>query len=359
MTERSSPQTLNWPMLIGFWADRCRHLCRAGDRHAGRAALWRHRRCDADRRRARLPRWPGLVRQSSSTGSTRPMAPRSTGRGSSTCRSRRSLRRCGWCSAGWRRPSSDSSGRRCCCFVLLWVSAKLTLDLVGREGLLPALVLPALSPAVMAEFSPGRIDHHSIQIILALTMAWCTVRAVRDPRWAIGAGLAAATAMAIAVEAVPAVIATVLGFGLLWVLRRERAGAMVMFGVTLAGASLIHLAIALAAGPVVHSDVRCDVDLLCRGGRGGGRCVRDPLAARPQCAGAAPCGGRDRRWDRGGCAGLLLPRLPRRTLRRGRSLARRQLAEPHRRGAAGVGEFCAPFPPTPSPSPCRRSSDSW
>ena len=55
--------------------------------------------------------------------------------------------------------------------VLLWVSAKLTLDLVGREGLLPALVLPALSPAVMAEFSPGRIDHHSIQIILALTMA--------------------------------------------------------------------------------------------------------------------------------------------------------------------------------------------
>jgi hypothetical protein len=128
---------------------------------------------------------------------------------------------------------------------MLYVSAKLTLDLVGREGLLPALVLPALSPAVMAEFSPGRIDHHSIQIILALVMAWCAVRAVRSPRWAIGAGLAAATAMAIATEAVPAVIATVLGFGLLWVMRRERAGAMVTFGVTLAVASLVHLAIAL------------------------------------------------------------------------------------------------------------------
>lgn len=129
--------------------------------------------------------------------------------------------------------------------VLLAVSARLTLDLVGREGLLPALVLPALSPAVMAEFSPGRIDHHGIQIILALVMAWCTVRAVRSPRWAIGAGLSAATAMAIATEAVPAVLATTLGFGLMWVLRRERSGAMALFGVTLAVASLVHLGIAL------------------------------------------------------------------------------------------------------------------
>jgi hypothetical protein len=130
-------------------------------------------------------------------------------------------------------------------FVLLVVSARLTLALIGGEGLLPALVLPALSPAVMAEFSPGRIDHHSIQIILALTMAWCAVRAVRHPRWAIGAGFAAATAMAIASESVPAVVATVLGLGLLWVLRGERAGAIRMFGITIALATVVHLVIAL------------------------------------------------------------------------------------------------------------------
>src|SRR5690606_5200739 len=74
---------------------------------------------------------------------------------------------------------------------------------------------------------------------------WCTVRAVRSPLWAIGAGLVAATAMAIATEAVPAVLATVIGFGLMWVLRRDRAAALVLFGTTLALASLVHLAIAL------------------------------------------------------------------------------------------------------------------
>ena len=51
--------------------------------------------------------------------------------------------------------------------------------------------------------------------------------------------------MAIATEAVPAVAATVLGFGLMWVLRRERAQALLVFGVTFAITSLVHLAIAL------------------------------------------------------------------------------------------------------------------
>src|SRR5690606_17788471 len=56
--------------------------------------------------------------------------------------------------------------------VLLWLSAKLTLELVGPEGLLPALALPMLSPAIMTEFTPGRVDHHGVIIVLTLAMLW-------------------------------------------------------------------------------------------------------------------------------------------------------------------------------------------
>lgn len=128
---------------------------------------------------------------------------------------------------------------------LMVLSAKLTQALVGPQGLLPALVLPALSPALMAEFTPGRIDHHSVQILLTLLMALGAIRAVRDPRWAIWTGTFAATALAVATEGVPAVMATVLGLGLLWVLRPDRAGMLRAFGITFGLATAAQVALAL------------------------------------------------------------------------------------------------------------------
>ena len=55
------------------------------------------------------------------------------------------------------RRSQPMRGRCGLLFVLLAVSAKLTLKLVGPEGVLPALVLPVLTPAVIARFSAGPI----------------------------------------------------------------------------------------------------------------------------------------------------------------------------------------------------------
>ena len=129
-------------------------------------------------------------------------------------------------------------------FIMLVMSARLTLRLVGNEGVLPALILPVLTPAVMAEFVPGRFDHHSVQIILTLVMAWCTIEALDRPRFAIGAGLAAATGLAIGAEAVPMVAATVLAFGLIWVFRPERAGALRAFGLSFGIGTVLHLMIA-------------------------------------------------------------------------------------------------------------------
>ncbi|MBI4922401.1 MAG: hypothetical protein HY834_11675 [Devosia nanyangense] len=128
--------------------------------------------------------------------------------------------------------------------LLLWLSGKLALRLAGRAALLPALVLPALSLVTMAEFAPGRLDHHSAQILLSLAMLYCTIRSLDRPRLAIGAGAAAATAMAIGIESLPMVVATALVFGLAWVAAPRHAAAMRDFGVSFA----VGTALALAQG---------------------------------------------------------------------------------------------------------------
>ncbi len=140
--------------------------------------------------------------------------------------------------------------------VLLWLSTRLTLRLVGPEGGLAALALPVLAPAVIAEFSPGRFDHHGIQILLALAMAWGTVEALRRPRWAVLAGLAAATALAIGAESVPSVAAAILCFGMLWVVVPSRADALRLFGISFALGTLGHLAVAWP--PERWLDPACD-----------------------------------------------------------------------------------------------------
>jgi hypothetical protein len=128
---------------------------------------------------------------------------------------------------------------------LLWLSARIAIALAGREAVLPALILPALSLSVLGEFTPGRIDHHSMQILLLLTMLWCAIEALSRPRFALGAGLAAATATAIGIEGLPGVAAVVLAFGLMWVVRPERADALRLFGGGLGGGTVLHALVAL------------------------------------------------------------------------------------------------------------------
>lgn len=131
-------------------------------------------------------------------------------------------------------------------FCLLAMSTLVTTKLVGREGLLPALVLPALSLATLTEFAPDRIDHHSLQILLTLALLYCSMEALSRPRFAIGAGIAAATTLAIGIESLPSVAAAILAFGLMWVLVPERADALRNFGISFAVGTVAHAGIALS-----------------------------------------------------------------------------------------------------------------
>ena len=128
---------------------------------------------------------------------------------------------------------------------LLWLTAAITLRLVGREGLLPALLLPLFSLATLGEFAPGRIDHHNLQMLLLLALLWCCLVALQRPRFGWAAGIAAATALAIGIEGLPGVAAAILALGLSWVLEPRHAAALRNFGAGFGLATLIHLALAL------------------------------------------------------------------------------------------------------------------
>ena len=128
---------------------------------------------------------------------------------------------------------------------LLTLLGRLAFRLGGRAAVLPALLLPAVSPALMTEFSPGRIDHDGVQILLALLMAWGAIETIERPRFALIAGLAASVSLAIGIEGLPNVVAATLAISLTWVVRPERAPALRAFGLSLALGTLGMLAIAL------------------------------------------------------------------------------------------------------------------
>lgn len=128
---------------------------------------------------------------------------------------------------------------------LLALSAKISVYFTGRDGLLPGLALPVLSAVVLVEFAPGRVDHHNIQIILCPLIAYATVRSWQVPRYAILAGLAAATSLAIGLETLPLIVPAILAYGLGFVLRSETAGQMRGFGVSFGLGTLAHLMLAL------------------------------------------------------------------------------------------------------------------
>lgn len=141
--------------------------------------------------------------------------------------------------------------------VLLWLSAGLANRLVGPEGVLPAMVLPVLSPAITAEFTPGRVDHHNVIILLTLAMLWAAVEAIRRPRFAILCGILAATALAIATESLPPMGAAILAIGLAWVVNPARGPMLRGFGISFAAAALVHLAI--FRPPARWLEPACDV----------------------------------------------------------------------------------------------------
>ncbi|MBK1795280.1 hypothetical protein JHL21_12305 [Devosia sp. WQ 349] len=128
--------------------------------------------------------------------------------------------------------------------VLIYLTVRITKTLVGPEGVLPAALLPVLNPALMAEFSPGRLDHHNVVVVLTLATVLATLIGQRRSVGAWLAGFFAAFSIAVAIEALPLVAGAILAFGLAYVLDGQKRHAMMRFGISFALSSAFFLATA-------------------------------------------------------------------------------------------------------------------
>lgn len=129
--------------------------------------------------------------------------------------------------------------------LLMWLSAKLAMRLAGPDAILPGLVLPVLSVTLLPGFSPGRFDHHNVQILITIAVVLATINGWRSPVAGLLAGVLLATSLAVGTETLPIVAGAIVSFGLYWVTDKTRADTLRLFGVGFALASLAYLAIAL------------------------------------------------------------------------------------------------------------------
>jgi hypothetical protein len=126
----------------------------------------------------------------------------------------------------------------------------------GRAAALALLLMLVVALPAFSQFRPGRIDHHNVQITLALAAvalaAWCDVK-----RWAGAAlGAVAGAALAIGLESLPFLVIAG-GVPAVHFILDRRFGPMLRdFGLALAAATLA--AFLVSVGPDHWSRTVCD-----------------------------------------------------------------------------------------------------
>ena len=120
----------------------------------------------------------------------------------------------------------------------------------GRAAAFPAAILAILCIDALTYFIPGRIDHHNVQLILALAALACAARLAAGPVYGIGAGLALALMLAIGMESLPYVLLTAGGVVLFWILCPAVGRSLSALGLTFAAAlAVLYAATVRMAGP--------------------------------------------------------------------------------------------------------------
>lgn len=101
---------------------------------------------------------------------------------------------------------------------LLVALARTAKALIGPQAIMPAMVLCVLSGIAFSQFRPGRIDHHSPQIVLLMLMAGFTLLAThRDKhRHAAYAAVCVSLSLGISVENLPFIAVISAVWPLIW-----------------------------------------------------------------------------------------------------------------------------------------------
>ena len=102
----------------------------------------------------------------------------------------------------------------------------------------------ALSFGVLSQFGLGRIDHHGLQIVMALSTCWFIITSPDKPKHLIYAGILCGLALYIGIESAPYVAAACIAVVLIWVFSEDEAAQkMRNFGLALAATTTIGLLI--------------------------------------------------------------------------------------------------------------------
>jgi hypothetical protein len=144
-------------------------------------------------------------------------------------------------------------------FGLFLALVSLARKLCGPAAMLPALMIAALTGAMLAQFQPGRIHHHIPQILLVVLMLRATLDAVETSSWrrAAYAAMLAALSLSINIENIPYVLVEIAVFALVFVARGEAfRDALLGFALSLVGSSLI--AFVATVGPERYLVGVCD-----------------------------------------------------------------------------------------------------
>ena len=128
---------------------------------------------------------------------------------------------------------------------LLWIApaiagtVAITWRLGGRVASLVVLLLLLFSLPALFQFKPGRIDHHDIQITLALLTLAAAIWADRV-RWAAWvAGVLSGLALGIGVEGMPFIVVAGGAFVARYALRRDHAAALAQYGLSVAASAAL------------------------------------------------------------------------------------------------------------------------
>jgi len=119
---------------------------------------------------------------------------------------------------------------------LLWLwptiagMAAIAWRVAGREAAMVALLLALVGVPAYQQFTPGRIDHHNVQIALTMLTVAATVWSDRWRWGATAAGLLSGLAMAIGFESVPYLACCGAVFALRYVVNRENGGDLARYG---------------------------------------------------------------------------------------------------------------------------------
>ena len=116
-------------------------------------------------------------------------------------------------------------------------------SLGGKAAVFVGAILLATNIQLYVQFRPGRIDHHDLQITMAVLAAACSMARGRRTRWAVLAGAAAGLGLAVGIEALAFQAIIGASYGLRFLLDDEEAKPARAYGLSLAGFATLFYAI--------------------------------------------------------------------------------------------------------------------